>query len=278
MGKFESVLIFSDIDGTYLSTACCPAPRNDEAIRYFQSEGGLFSFATGRMEKNIGYVIPALHELASFPVLLSNGAALYDVHSERFIFSEFMEADTVLPILDYACSRYSAVGLRATVPGGFLYVEDHPLVIRDLRKVCECSWKKPYTEWDHTRIFKLVFRGSVEDLAAMQKDLSECFGEIFEIILSEKGILEVQKKGISKGSAIERIRRELLEKGTPRKIVCIGDYENDLAMLCAADFAACPENALDSVKAVSDVTVCHCNDGAIADLIEYVEAHPEALV
>ena len=274
MGKFDGVLIFSDIDGTYLNTDDRAVPRNDEAIRYFQSEGGLFTFATGRMEKNIGYAIPSLCELANFPVLLSNGASLYDIRADRRIFSLFMEEETVLPVLDYAFSHYAGVGVRATVPGGFLYAEDHPLLARDLRKVGEFSWKRPYTEWDHAEIYKIVFRGEEDELAAMQRDLALLFGDVFEIILSEKGILEIQKKGVSKGTAIERIRRELREKGTPKRIVAIGDYENDLAMLRAADLAACPENAIDSVKAISDVTLCHCNDGAIADLILYIEHHP----
>lgn len=277
MGKFDNALIFSDIDGTYLGTGNVTVARNEEALRYFQAEGGLFTFATGRMEKNLPHGVPNVKELVNFPVLLSNGASLYDFRTDTRIFSLFMAEETVLPALEYAFSAYPQVGVRATVPGGFLYAKDHPLLARDMRKVLDDTWKKPYTEWDHSRIYKVVFRGEDEELSVMQKDLSNRYADVFEIILSEKGILEIQRKGVSKGASIEKIRREFEKQGAPKKIFCIGDYENDLEMLRAADFAACPANAIDSVKKVSDIHVCDCNEGAIADLIEYIDRHSELL-
>jgi hydroxymethylpyrimidine pyrophosphatase-like HAD family hydrolase len=54
--------------------------------------------------------------------------------------------------------------------------------------------------------------------------------------------------------------------------VCVGDYENDLALLGAADVAVCPGNAVDSVKAISKYMVCHCKDGALADMIDLIES------
>lgn len=50
-----------------------------------------------------------------------------------------------------------------------------------------------------------------------------------------------------------------------------GKYENDLDLLTHADIAACPENSIESVKKISKIQLCHCDDGAIADLIEKIE-------
>lgn len=278
MGKFENALIFSDIDGTYLGTGGAVIPRNEEAIRYFQSEGGLFTFATGRMEKNLPIGVPNVGTLANFPVLLSNGAALYDFSTDTRICSFFMDAETVLPVLGYVFEIYPEVGVRATVPGGFLYAKDHPLLAKDMRKVLPYTEKRPISEWNPAEVYKIVFRGEESTLAEMQRDFNALYADRFEIILSEKATLEIQKKGVSKGTTIERIRSAFAERGTPKKIFCIGDYENDLEMLRVADIAACPENALDSVKAVSHVTLCHCDGGAVADLIEYIEKHASDLL
>ena len=47
MGKFDGWLICSDFDGTlYINKQI--AEEDIRAIRYFQSEGGLFTFASGR--------------------------------------------------------------------------------------------------------------------------------------------------------------------------------------------------------------------------------------
>ena len=47
MGKFDGLLLMSDFDST-LAWKGTISPENCEAIRYFQSEGGLFSIASGR--------------------------------------------------------------------------------------------------------------------------------------------------------------------------------------------------------------------------------------
>ena len=49
MQKFKGILFCTDLDGTLLPTDGQEvSARNMEAIRYFQSEGGLFTLATGR--------------------------------------------------------------------------------------------------------------------------------------------------------------------------------------------------------------------------------------
>ena len=42
-------------------------------------------------------------------------------------------------------------------------------------------------------------------------------------------------------------------------------------MLKEADVAVCPANAVDEVKAVSDLVLCDCREGLIADVIEAIE-------
>ena len=49
MKKFEGILFCTDLDGTLLRSDKTLSKRNLEAIEYFKSEGGLFTFVTGRM-------------------------------------------------------------------------------------------------------------------------------------------------------------------------------------------------------------------------------------
>lgn len=48
MGKFDGILLCTDLDDTLLTTDKRVSDENSKAIEYFKSEGGLFTFATGR--------------------------------------------------------------------------------------------------------------------------------------------------------------------------------------------------------------------------------------
>ena len=54
------------------------------------------------------------------------------------------------------------------------------------------------------------------------------------------------------------------------KTAAIGDYYNDWEMLKAVGFPACCGQAPDDMKAMSKLVTCHCNYGAVADLIEHI--------
>ena len=49
VGKFDGILICTDLDGTLYKNDKSISPKNCEAIEYFKQEGGLFTFVTGRM-------------------------------------------------------------------------------------------------------------------------------------------------------------------------------------------------------------------------------------
>ena len=78
MGKFDNIIIVSDIDGTFLGKGSRMVDRNLEAIRYFQREGGCFTIATGREIMNIPSVIPCIAEICNIPVIACNGACIWD--------------------------------------------------------------------------------------------------------------------------------------------------------------------------------------------------------
>jgi hypothetical protein len=51
----------------------------------------------------------------------------------------------------------------------------------------------------------------------------------------------------------------------------MGDYNNDIEMLQAADLAVCPSNAVDEVKAVCDIVLDKsCEEDAVAAALEYI--------
>ena len=49
MGKFDGILLCTDLDGTLFSSDGSLSAENKEAIEYFKREGGYFTFITGRL-------------------------------------------------------------------------------------------------------------------------------------------------------------------------------------------------------------------------------------
>ena len=71
---------------------------------------------------------------------------------------------------------------------------------------------------------------------------------------------------VTKGGMILRLASLL---GVARKdIYCIGDHNNDIPMLEVSEIGFAPENAIPEVKEWGAHIVCHCKDGALADVVE----------
>ena len=92
----------------------------------------------------------------------------------------------------------------------------------------------------------------------------------------EKEAQKQEKRGITKAGRVGKLK-ELVERDKGRKMTLIacGDYENDIEMLRAADISVCPENAIPEVKEISDLCLCHCDKGLIADVVRKLDSNEE---
>lgn len=72
-----------------------------------------------------------------------------------------------------------------------------------------------------------------------------------------------------KGTAIN-VLADMLGIKT-ENIGAIGDYFNDYDMLRSVAHPACPSQAPEEIKALCEFHACHCNSGAVADFINYIE-------
>ena len=78
-------------------------------------------------------------------------------------------------------------------------------------------------------------------------------------------------KGTNKASLLPAYRDYLKQNGEKRRVYMCGDYENDRAILLAADVAVCPSNALPEIKNICQYCLCSNEEGVIADLVERLE-------
>lgn len=267
--NFSDWLIASDIDGTYLNHQSQFVPRNLEAIARFRDGGGLFTFASGRNGGHLGANVGVPAEICNAPGVMCNGMYLYDFRAQKIVEEYTLSVKDALDILEFCKTRIGAAQYRAMARGGVYTMFTTGRVGKDISTCVPGSVLigKPET-WPKDDWYKMVFRGSAEEMQAVRAALLEVFGDRFTYTCSEKTILELIKKGRNKAAGIASLRRLYPD----RTIIACGDFENDIEMLQAADIAVCPANGGDMVKAIADYVLCDCGEGLIADVIEHIAA------
>lgn len=270
MKKFEHILLASDIDGTIAWEHQFVNPRNIEKIQYFTENGGHFAFSSGRNHKDILRVAPGLETLPNMPCILCNGSYLYDIVSGEILNPQYLNTAKTIKLIHEIREHFPAVGFRATYPEGFLVCRDDATILHqikdwglgDLATICDLS------EFEKHPLFKAVCVADLETLSSLTEYIRRHYNGIFTLTRSSAAMVELQPLGISKSYQF----RYLKERYPGSTLWAIGDYDNDLDMLCHADVSACPANASDEVKAIPGIIhVCHCRDGALAELIDIIE-------
>ncbi|MFR0799358.1 MAG: HAD family hydrolase [Oscillospiraceae bacterium] len=119
-------------------------------------------------------------------------------------------------------------------------------------------------------IIKILFEEDFPVLDAVRTFiLSRPWGREYELIYSNEHLLELTAAGATKGGMILRLASLL---GVARKdIYCIGDHKNDIPMLEVSAVPFAPANAIPAVHEFGAHIVSHCSDGAVADVVEYLD-------
>ena len=269
MNQFKNILIASDIDGTLLWGSKIH-PRNLERLRYFCDNGGHFALSTGRNHIDVFRVTKDLRDYVNMPCILCNGSYLYDAVNDKILNPQYLNNEKTVQLFGEVKDRFEGIGFRASFPQGFLCAEENPIILEQLK-----AWNletlavvRPLAEFSKENLFKAAFVcDNGEKLARLKTHIIENYSDVFTVTTSGKTIMEVQPIGISKKFQFPYLK----EMYPDTELWCIGDFNNDLEMLSGADVAVCPENAVDEVKAICQLQVCHCKEGALAEMIDEIE-------
>lgn len=252
LGKFDGILICSDIDGTILenSTFGSIFEKNAEAVKHFTDNGGRFTFITGRYKFFLRDM--PLYPLINAPAGIFNGAAVYDYQTETLLYARHIE-HTCEELAD-AAKDFRGHLIRITYP---IDTEENTVQFISGALPAKLYGKKP---------LKCIYVFDNEQSALEFKNelLNESRFDDCHISRSWNVSVELTSATATKGHAAKYIK----EFTGARTLVTIGDYENDIPMLKLADIGAAVGSAPDSVKSAADIIVKPCCDGAIFDLIE----------
>lgn len=245
MGIFDGVLICTDIDGTLTHDGKVPE-ENLRYIEYFMANGGLFTVSTGRyaqfiVENNFGFV-PNTY------TVVVNGTVISSLDEKEIIYDVKLPRDFAAEIVDYAKSEWNGFRYRAC---DILHQEnilDAPV------------------EYDAN---KLVFITEDEPTALeMLCKLQHRYDGLIHVSRSWATGVEVIAYGSGKGACVKKLK----ELTNSKLLICVGDFENDIDMIKAADIGYAVANATDDVKSIADRITVSNDKAAIAAIIKMTES------
>lgn len=267
MGKFDGVLFFADYDDTLYNSQLCVSEENHRAIRYFIREGGRFSVATGRAHRTFTPQIKKEGLEINAPVVLSNGAAIYDYEAERYLVRTLLD-DGVPRRMAELCERFPDLAFEA-YHGEEIYVHNPNLVtMNHLNRVGTPYTLSPISEMP-TPWSKVIAEQDEPYLKQVREHIIQNWGGCCEAIFSNRYLLEITAKNSNKGTMVAKVAERL--GIAPEHVYCIGDNQNDIPMLALSAIPFAVGNCAQQVKDWGARVLGHCDDHAVAQAIEILD-------
>ncbi len=254
MGKFDGILICSDLDGTFRAGADT-VEVNSKAVKYFTDNGGKFTFTTGRMISH--FYECNLNKVMNAPAALCNGGIIYDYEKERIIYEKRLDY-TIGDFVDAIKSQLHLKGALCDFSAGqtklvnFENAGNLSPDIRDMKPVkIVCSFHSA-DEADSFKAFALNNKFFCNSFISKSWSVG----------------VEFNSLEATKGKSIEIIKNYI---GNIHTSIGIGDYENDISLITHADIGVAVGNAVNELKYAADMVIKQASEYAIRDLIEIIE-------
>ena len=255
MGKFDGVLLCSDWDGTLTDGHAVPQ-ENIDAIRYFQKEGGYFTFASGRYAGHFKQfepdIVPNTHVVCvgGSCIMTREGKILY----EQFCNEKFEEYAKLLlhPDSPY---QYAQVTCQGNDP---IHFDKTSILSKEAHEILS-----------RQTIYKGIFLTEMTEAAA-----EEALGYVaplkFEGYMPMRSFpfsIELIPENGGKGKAVRWLANLL----GCHLVVTVGDYENDCDMLRIADYGYAVSGGSPATRAAANRFAASAKSGAVASVIEELD-------
>ena len=274
MGEYK--LFAFDLDGTMLGKDGSLSPKGEKALTAAAAQGVELVPTTGRI---LGFLPESLTRLPFIRyVVTSNGAAVYDLSTEKRLYSYLLSWQLAAEVLDI---------LREYPIFVEIYAQGRPVLRRgDLVRAWEeygfPERKRMYLKKDYLRVQSL--RQYIKETQIPPEKINLPYlpeklrGEIKERLSQNKNLklvssifdnLEINAAGCHKGAALAALG-EILNISR-ENTAAIGDNGNDREMLEYAGLSIAMGNATEEIKKIAKATTASCEeDGAALAIENYI--------
>ncbi len=263
-------LVFSDLDETLLVGNHVP-DFNIEAIEKAQQKGVKFIPCTGRGHDMVGDILHELHldDKEDEYMIAYNGAMIIETKSAKQLYFNGLSFDIAKKIYEIGTKHDVCIMIFAKECCFFFQPNQNEVDRKKMQKANHKVMKpEDFEEIRNAHVAKIIFMNYDDAyLKALGNSLDEEILKEVEISYSSNRYLEFNKKGVSKGAAMEWLANYL---DVPiEQTIGIGDNFNDVTMIQRAGLGVAVQCADDDIKAISDyVTVKNYDEGAVKEIIE----------
>ncbi len=261
-------LLVSDIDGTINDKRRKLVKRNYDAIHKYMNEfKGNFTLASGRSPDSMRKHFKRL-DIPDGKAIVINGAGIYDFSQEKMIWSSPLN-EKCIDFIRKTVKKYPTISFQV-ISDKVVYIFRPTISSRILAINAKYPIKYFYSfeSIPKENWFKVIFTGIPPALKAVSKYIESMSDSTENLMFSSAWSYEIVNEDTNKGKAVLKLA-ELLDVDAEHT-AAIGDYFNDYEMLKNVAFPACCGQAPAGMKKISKLVTCHCNHGAVADLIEYM--------
>ncbi|NLK99236.1 MAG: sugar-phosphatase [Clostridiales bacterium] len=259
-------LLAIDMDGTLLNEKKEISNRCKADIRKLQEKGISVVLATGRPFDG---VLPYINELELFNendfVVVYNGALVQSTNGKKVLIDRPLSITSYKEL--YKVSNELDVNIHALTETSVLTPRNNPYthVESSINKIPVIEGNIEDID-ESTNIVKVMFIDDPKKLDKIIPLIPQWVKEKYNILRSAPIFLEFLDKGVDKGVGVSLIAKELGIEA--KEVICIGDAENDIAMIKYAGLGVAMANATDDAKSVADYITLSNEEDGVAHVIE----------
>jgi Cof subfamily protein (haloacid dehalogenase superfamily) len=262
-------MIVTDMDGTLLNRDLKISKRNLDAIQKIRDMGIIFCVATGRPDQLVKEYIKPLN--MNEPMILYNGSVVGHPFQETRLYEEALDKEDVLEIIKY-CNQNDIISMAYTKEKIISKPNYRVDFFLERNKTLEPEARSIFE--DIKDADEIASKYKVQKILIIENDQKKYLDlkskleakNKFTIATSQKGFIDINPKGCSKGKALEILAKHYdinLEN-----VVVFGDQENDLTMLEEAGISVAMGNAVEKAKEIADYVTLTNNEDGVAVWIE----------
>ena len=266
--KLSGWLIASDIDGTLNDKSRRLVKRNYDAIhKYIDEYGGNFTLASGRNPDSMRKHYKRL-DIADGKAVVINGAAIYDFATEKYIWTDPLN-DHCIDMVRKCTQKFPTLAFQVITEDVVYIFRPTPSArILAINAKSKVKYFYNFDKIPKENWYKVIFTGIPPAMKALERYIINMSNTAENLMFSSPWSYEMVNEDTNKGKAVLKLAEMLgVEK---ENTAAIGDYFNDYEMLKCVALPACCGQAPKGMKRIAKLVTCHCNLGAVADLIEYI--------
>ena len=270
-------LYVSDLDGTLMNDQKMISDYTKVKINELTNKGVNFTIATARTAASTLKILKGTD--IKMPIILMNGALIYDIKNEKYIKAEIIKKASVNNVLQV---------LRICNTTGFMYSISEEGFMTYYENL-DNEYRKEFYEERVNKYYKTFKQASFEEIASLNDiiyftliDVYDNLKLIYDRLKDDNSIdvtfykdiyeqdlwyLEIYSRNASKYNAIRYLR----EKYSFEKIIGFGDNLNDIPLFKACDETYAVSNAFLQLKELASGIISENNSDSVVKHIINLE-------